>query len=555
MKINQQNSKNFWFLFTIIFLSLLPFLSILFTTLNPHTHDGLVHLARIAAYFTALKEGGFPVRWAGYLNYGYGMPLFIFMYQVPYLIASFFVLLGLGLVWSFKITLGLSFLISGIFMYLFGKELTGDNKKAFLLAVFYQFSPFRLVELLVRGSFGEVYAYSFLPLVTYGLVKLSKKFSWFSFFLTSIATALLVMSHNALSLVFFLICAGLIFIFSFDIKKILVSFLSLFTGLLLSAFYWMPAILEHKYTYGDLFMKDLYLSHFPPLANFFVANWFNESQLQTGGISVQLGIFHVLAILLVIYLLLKRKITDMKMRNLFLFALLASLITLFFMQPISIFVWAHVALLRQFQFSWRLLGVMSFTTSLFCLGFFSSQFFMKKWIFISLVVLVVGTTVWYWHPALGYDKINENYYWYFPLTTTYYGETDVIWSAGPAKAYPQNPIVFAAGNGTVSNITKNSLVHTYEVSTTQSATLVDHTEYFPGWRVWVDGKVVPIEFQDINYRGEISYHVTAGNHHIIVKWGEDKLRFFADMLSLLTLVGLVMLISWRLLVTYAKKRI
>lgn len=554
MKTNQQNN-HFWFVFTLILLSILPFLSIFLTVLNPHTHDGLVHLARIAAYFTALKEGEFPVRWAGYLNYGYGMPLFVFMYQVPYIIASFFVLLGFGLVWSFKLTLALSFILSGIFMYLFGKELTGDTKKAFMLAIFYQFSPFRLVELLIRGSFGEVYAYSFLPLVAYGLTRLSKKFSWFSFFLTAFASALLIMSHNALSLVFFLICSGLIFVLSFDFKKIFQSFASLVSGLSLSAFYWLPAILEHKYTYGDLFMKNLYLSHFPPLANFFVANWFNEAHLQTGGISVQLGIFHVLAILLVVYLLIKRKITDIKIRNLFLFALLASLITLFFMQPASIFVWAHVSLLRQFQFSWRLLGVMSFTTAFFSLGFFSFPFFMKKWIFISLVVLTVGTTLWYWHPALGYDKINENYYWHFPLTTTYYGETDVIWSAGPAKAYPKKPVEFAAGNGTVSNFTKTSITHSYEVSTTQSATLVDHTEYFPGWRVWVDGNTVPIQFQDINYRGQVTFSVNAGNHQIVMKWGEDKLRFISDMVSQVTLIICMVVVGWRLSIIYAKKRI
>lgn len=554
MKTNQKNKKSFWLL-TIIVLSILPFFSILFTSLNPHTHDGLVHLARIAAFVTALKEGEFPVRWAGYLNYGYGMPLFIFIYQVPYFISSLLVTLGLGLVWSFKVTLILSFILSGTFMYLFGKALTGDNKKAFLLTIFYQFAPFRLVELLIRGSFGEVYAYSFLPLVAYGLLVLSKKSSWKFFVLTSVATALLVMSHNALSLVFFMICAGLLVIFSSSLSAMVVSAAALFTGLLLSAFYWMPALLEHKYTYGDLFMKDLYLSHFPPLQNFFVANWFNESHLQTGGVSVQLGIFHVLALVLFLYLLWKKKIQDIRIVRLLLFAFGVSALTIFFMQPVSKFIWAHVSILRQFQFSWRLLGVLTFTTALFSLSFFSFPFFMKKWVFASLVALVVGTTLWYWHPALGYDKINENYYWHFPLTTTYFGETDVIWSAGPAKKYPAKPVEFAEGKGVVSDFAKNSILHTYTVTTTESATIVDHTEYFPGWKVLVDGQPVQIQFQDVNHRGEITYPVSSGKHHIIVKWGEDKLRFFSDLLSGAALMLLLVISGVKLFSYYAKKRI
>src|SRR5213076_3108008 len=96
-----------------------------------HTHDGYPHLARIPAYMKALKDGEFPVRWAGDLNYGYGMPLFNFYYQLPYFIASGLLFFGLGLVNSFKISISLSFLLSGIFMFAFAKEFFQDNKKAF----------------------------------------------------------------------------------------------------------------------------------------------------------------------------------------------------------------------------------------------------------------------------------------------------------------------------------------------------------------------------------------------------------------------------------------
>src|SRR6185312_11935065 len=101
-----------FFFIGVLLLSFLPFLSILTTSLYPHTQDGLVHLARMAAYFRTITDGEFPVRWAGYLNYGYGMPLFDFIYQVPYFISSFFLLLHVNLVTTYKLVLVVSFLLS-----------------------------------------------------------------------------------------------------------------------------------------------------------------------------------------------------------------------------------------------------------------------------------------------------------------------------------------------------------------------------------------------------------------------------------------------------------
>ena len=54
-----------------------------------------------------------------------------------------------------------------------------------------------------------------------------------------------------------------------------------------------------------------------------------------------------------------------------------------------------------------------------------------------MCILIIASTVFYWKPAEGFDKVNEEYYWNFPLNTTYYGETDVIWSAGAFKKYPK----------------------------------------------------------------------------------------------------------------------
>lgn len=536
--------RRFKFYFLISAFSVLPLLSIFLTTKLLHTHDGLVHLARIAAYFKALSDFQFPVRWAGDLNYGYGMPLFNFMYQLPYFLSSIFLYLGFGLVNSFKIVLSLSFILSGIFILLFANAFFKDPKKGFLVAIFYQFAPFRLIEVLTRGSFGEVYTYTFFPLVLFGLTKLFQTHRYKYFFLTAAAVFLLVISHNALSLVFFAISVCFILFFA-QKKNYVLGFGALFSGLLLSSFYWIPAIFEHKFTYGDLFMKNLYLSYFPQFQNFFIPNPTNLEVLQTKGISVQLGVFHVIFIFLAILTLFKSKKIDEKTKKVFIFSLMIFLIALFFMQPVSLFFWERISWLRQFQFPWRFLAVEAFVTSLLSVSFFSIGFLKNKWVYLATIILVVFSTAYYWKPALGYKDINEKDSWNYPLNTTYFGETDVIWSEGPAKAYPKSRVDVIGGKAEVKNFTKKTQIQTFIVDAKTDAQLVDHTQYFPGWKVYANGKEVPIEFQDQNWRGQITFYLPKGLNNVKVVFTEDKIRFFADVLSLSSFVLLLGLFPFR----------
>jgi hypothetical protein len=529
-------SKRVLFLLIII-LSIVPIVSIFLTPLLPHTSDGGVHLPRIGAFYKALRDGNIPVRWAGDINYGYGLPLFNFIYHTPYVIASFFVMLGLGLVVSFKLVLLISFIFSGIFMYAFAREFFQDGAKAFMVTILYQFSPFRLVEILVRGSIGEIYVYTFFPLVLFGITKLNKKRTTTDFILTAVAAGLLILSHNSLSAVFFVLCVLYIF-FIVPKNRIITPLLTMVTGMSLSAYYWIPAIMEHKFTYGDLFMKDLYKTNFPPLINFFIPNIFNTAALRVSEVAVSFGLVHILAIGCALILLFKNKLKHKPTKKLFLLCAFATVGAIFFMQPVSLPFWERITLLRQFQFPWRLLSVICFTSSIFGVSFFSFQIFRKKQIQILLVFVAVVSTVYFWKPTQGYDRVNESDFWSYPLNTTYFGETDVIWSAGEATSYPLSQIQMIEGKGTVLNILKKTTLHTFDVTAKTPLRLVDNTTYFPGWRVYDGKNKLPIQFQDMNWRGLITFRLTSGVHHIRVSFEESQLRFVADIISLLAVISL-----------------
>lgn len=529
----------------IFILSLIPFTYVFSTSLFLHTHDGIVHLARMAAYFKALSSGNFPIRWASDLNYGYGMPLFDFIYPLPYWVSSFFLFLGFGLVNSFKLVLLVSYILSGFFMFAFAKNFLGDNKKALLATIFYQFFPYRLIDLFVRGDIGEIYAFTFLPLVLYGLTVFFKKRSFLNFTVTSIAAALLILSHNSLSLSFFIVSCLFILFFSKNKINALLEFGSLIMGLGLSAFYWLSAIFDHKYTYGNLFMKDIYLSHFPPIQNFFIPNLNNSSSLQTGGISVQIGALHVIALLSAVFIFIFLKKVDTGLKKILIFCVIIIAASLFFMNPISQILWEKISLLRQFQFPWRFLGLISLPASLISVAFFSFKISKNKFFVYVVSLLVILSTVYYWKPPLGFDHINEKYYWNYPLNTTYFGETDLIWSAGPKFSYPKEKVDLIGGKGVISGYKKSSNGHNFYVEAQTNISLVDHTQFFPGWKVFIDKVPAEIQFQDISWRGEITFSVPKGKHFVEVIFGETSIRKIADFISLFAFAGLILLFLFR----------
>lgn len=526
--------KRHTFLFLIIAISAIPFISMFTSPLAPHTHDSPVHFARMAAYYKALGHGQIFPRWAGELNYGYGMPLFNFMYHVPYLVTSLFIRLGAGLVLSFKLALFVSFALSGMGMYLFAHALTRDRRIAFISALSYLFSPFHLVDLVVRGDLAEGFALSFFPFVLYGILKLQQKTSIQNFVTLVGSSTLLILSHNSMSLVFFGIAALFSLWYTPVRNRVMPVVLAMTTSVLLAAFYWIPALFERKYTYGDLFMKDMYKSHFAPLFHFFLPNFTNAESLQTGGIAVTLGLIPVVILIVCIAGAVKKSTKNRPFYSLILFCLTLFSVALFFMQPVSMWFWEHIAILRMFQFPWRLLNVTTFSLALLT-GLILVPVKLNRTIFLLLCACIVLPSAVYFSPPLGMDKIHEQEFWDYPLNTTYFGETDVIWSAGPAGSYPEKRFQVIGGDATITDAIKGDTIHTFTVQATTESHIVDKTQYFPGWRVYVDGKKVPVEFQDQNWRGLITFTLPAGNHTVRVAFENSPVRALANWISIISL--------------------
>ena len=535
--------ENRFFIFILV-VSFFPLLYILLHPLLWHTHDGLMHLARTGAWVKSIKDGQFPPRWAGDLNYGYGSPVLIFMYFLPYFLSSILVLEGLNLVWAFKVISVFGYTLAGVTMFLFCKNFFKNNKQAIIVALLYQFFSFHLAEIIVRGAMGELWTYVFFPISLLGLHKILEGEIKKGLIISTVGTSLLILSHNSISLSFFVCLPIFVFIFG-DWKKprnILAAVFSLFLSLGISSFYWLPALWERKYTYGDLFMKDLYKDNFPSVYQLFTPNFLNQKWGWVNNIPVQIGAFHLLSFLLSFFLFLRDEFNT-KEKKIFIFSSAIFIASIFIMLPVSDYFWKKISLLRQFQFPWRLLSLVGFTTSITGFVFFKFPLFKKRKFFWLFCFLIIFSSIPYWKPQEGFDKIDESYWWNYPLNTTYFGEANTIWAGNPPENFPTYPIEIIEGKGEINKFFKKSNYQTFAINADTKVNVVSRTLFFPGWRVFIDKQEVPIEFQDPNYRGLITFKIPQGEHKVEIKFTKTKDRIIGEFFSLISFLIFLFIIA------------
>src|SRR4030067_2086101 len=101
----------------IIFVAILAGRSLIFQSGYFNMHDDL-QIMRQLEMEKCFLDGQIPCRWVSDMGYGFGFPLFNFYHPLPYLIGEIFRLVGFSFVDTAKLTFALSFVVSGITMYL-----------------------------------------------------------------------------------------------------------------------------------------------------------------------------------------------------------------------------------------------------------------------------------------------------------------------------------------------------------------------------------------------------------------------------------------------------
>jgi hypothetical protein len=527
--------KKIPYLLLLLGFSLLPVISV-FREGSYESGDMNIHIARTMSFYKALEEGIIIPRWAGELNATYGYALFNFFYPLPYYISSFYHLIGFSFLDSVKLLLITSYISSGLFMYLWLKNHVFE-KSAFLGSIFYLFAPYHLVDMHFRATVGEMTAFTLLPLSLLLVDKVFKhrKFIWC--FFSGLSCAFLILSHAGIALFGYSFLTLYILSYFKNTKVIdsVKGFVPLILGVLYSAYYWTPAVIESNLTHQLISEKTLSFIRFSELL---YSKWRYGLLFQgpRGELSFLLGYAHWITILLAIYLIFIKKV---KNKNLIIFTFL-TLIYLFLIQDISKPVWNNITILKKMLLTYRLLVIISLITS--ALAAFVINYQKEKRLYYFLLAIAIGTTILNWGnrkntPEIKDEQITAN----LPLITIQgEGAWNAVSTSRPINQLwqdkiPKNHIEAFNNNLDVLFEKRTTTNHSYVVEIEKSGPVKENTYYFPGWELKIDGEKSKINYTNKLYPGIITFNLYKGTHQINLTFQDTPIRLYSFLLSAVSL--------------------
>lgn len=468
------------------------------------THDMHAPVYRLLELDTCLRDGVLFPRWFPDLYGGRGAPFFNYYSPFAYYVAWVFHFVGLGYINSIKATFLLSFVLSGVFMYLLARDKTGEYP-AVLAAVLYMYAPYHLYDVYVRGDLAESFSFVFLPLVLYSLERGRVLMGTFSY-------AFLILTHNVSALLFTGFLAVYIAIFRKELTLKNVSLMMIF-GLTLSAFYWIPALFEK----GMVNIENVLI--FSPRENF----------LGFYGIISKLGI-------ILLFLPLFAMVISKERRTRVLGIIFFS--SIFLVTKYSSFLWS-LPLVEYVQFPWRLFGIATLIASL--LGAIAASKIKSGSIIMVLSFLVVISSA----GLIGYSQ-------YIPVS-----DDDITrdklknLNAGLTYAHEYLPKGARILEAAESNIVEKQADSETEIKEKSCNSLAFEYEgagelakinyyYFPGWTAYVDGKKTVLQKDEY---GLINLKVPEGHHKIQLKFEDTPIRRWANFLSLFSFIALILLMA------------
>ncbi|WP_163271572.1 YfhO family protein [Dysgonomonas sp. 511] len=220
--------------------------------------DYYFHLTRFDALVTALTEGTFPlyIDHSAALGYGYLSRVFYSdMLMVP------FALIGMvtGAPVAFEIMVFTMTILCGIIMYGAVKTIYKNPYIAFVSGLLYTFSVYRLFDVYSRAAFGEVLAFTFLPLVFWGLYHIIKG-DCRKWYIIAFGFTLTIFSHVISSVLTFFTVIILLAVYykplAKEPKRILFLVVAALTTIAITSSYTLPlaeqlASNDFRYQYND----------------------------------------------------------------------------------------------------------------------------------------------------------------------------------------------------------------------------------------------------------------------------------------------------------------
>lgn len=560
-------------LFIVILFGILAARSLLFQPGYFNMHDDL-QMMRQLEMEKCFLDGQIPCRWVPDMGYGFGFPLFNFYPPLPYLIGELFRVVGFSFVTTAKLTFALSFIVSGLTMYLLAKEFFG-RLGGILSSVFYIWAPYHAVDVYVRGAMNEAWAMAWFPLIfwsAYRLIKAKKKRLARWIIILALSYFALFTSHNLMVLIFTPFFGAWLLLHLWREKGWSRLPHLIFSGILaflLAAFFTLPVLIEKKYVQVDTLVVGYYdyIAHFASLPQLLFSRFwgYGPSVWDTSdGMSFQIGHFHWLGSLLAAVFVgiryLKRKTLE-TIDYVAILLFLVGWLSLFMAHSRSTPLWKLVAPLQFVQFPWRFLTTATFVFA-FLMGVipkllakvkkdflprFISRNFELVIVFAASVALVMFNWSYFKPEKMGALTDEEKFTdaaWELQQTAGIY---DYLPNA--AKEAPKSPRQHVAevvnGKGEIVDPRQGTNWAEFKAKIEGDADVRIGIFKFPGWEAKVDGEKIETFVPENERWGRMHISLPQGEHSVRLELHNTLARTIGNYLSLIAWLGLFSYPLWQ----------
>jgi hypothetical protein len=547
--------------------------------------DGALHVYRTVALDRALSDGLLYPRWFPDLAYGYGFPFFNYREPLGYYLVEFVHLLGASFPLALNLALAGSLIAGGLTMNLWVSDIF-NRPAGFVAAIVTMAAPYTAIDSLVRSNLPEAIALALLPLILWAFRRLLLRGSRKYFALAVLSLAALLLTHNISSLIFVPMLVIYIFVLrtAYSAKTVqitryslLVTLFAFILALALTSFFWLPALTEGQ-------SAQLYLTHsargndyhfnFATLGEVFGPPGSSDPALLNPPLRIVLGWAQIALAVLGVVLI--KRLSTREQRAHVIMAAVVAVIFILMALPVSLPLWDTLPLIRFVQFPWRFVGRAILPVALlagagtYCVfrtaysglrnprTLHITQYALL--LVFTLPVLLSVTPLLYPRICSGQIDLEINDVFAYEHATGHIG-------VDPLGAYlPVTVVERPSGSALEAQYAAGKPIKRFDRSALPAGAQLVSEAYqpnraeivldspaafratyltfdFPGWRVTIDDRSVPIVPSDPN--GLITFDVPAGRHTVSVAFEDTPVRTLVDMISLAALIVLgVVLMRW-----------
>lgn len=548
------------------------------------SHDGRHSLFYQLEFLQGVADGRWFPRWGPDFGFGRGYPFYIFYAPATgYIVQAIKAWEWGGLVASVKVAWLLGFLVGAAGAFRLAKEWWRDDRAAFIASLIYTYTPYKFVDIYVRGAFAEFWALALFPWVVLAFHHVVHQPRLTTVARAALLYALLILTHTATALLFSILIGVLVLLelallvyqsrqdqWSWSVAvrgPILASGIALFLGVLNATIFWLPLLAEQRYIDVTQYVPANYnfANQFTEFWQFFSPFWDFGFAVPgpNDGMSFQLGVVPVLLVVVALWTITIRNLPRLFAARL-VWALFSLSVVVLVMTALAYPLWQNIPLAAMVQFPWRALGLSTLLLALISGG--ATVALLKSTPLsqgihpaVALVgLLAIVSTIGYATPRFTPPSEREetlativDFQRQYPdMAGRMPFQNEVPQFSSMEAQYDANETLYKfqviSGNPEIQQTYYGGSTVRATITTSDPATIELQNYDYPGWQLTLDG-------QRLTHRthppyGTIAFDVPSGTHTFVASFEDTPLRQTATWVSLVTLLltlALPLLANWK----------